>query len=193
MVLIRNMVFFVAANAVITISRLSMPVTNTRRQSIQMPRSNVNTALKFSKIKSAKNYIIKQCISLICVTFVKYLSRQNFYYSYIISPFMLIYFVAIAGNFSGTKIVLKITYIKNTNPLKSLFFLAWKVRLKMTVKNKIRERMKDLIAVSATEGFAVKLLLTTIHLPNILKWFLTLSLLEKNARTKRVGKNKQDY
>ena len=193
MVLIRNMVFFVAANAVITISRLSMPVTNTRRQSIQMPRSNVNTALKFSKIKSAKNYIIKQCISLICVTFVKYLSRQNFYYSYIISPFMLIYFVAIAGNFSGTKIVLKITYIKNTNPLKSLFFLAWKVRLKMTVKNKIRERMKDLIAVSATEGFAVKLLLTTIHLPNILKWFLTLSLLERNAITKRVGKNKQDY
>ena len=187
------MVFFVAANAVIIISRLSMPVTNTRRQSIQMPRSNVNTALKFSKIKSAKNYIIKQCISLICVTFVKYLSRQNFYYSYIISPFMLIYFVAIAGNFSGTKIVLKITCIKNTNPLKILFFLAWKVRLKMTVKNKIRERMKDLIAVSATEGFAVKLLLTTIHLPNILKWFLTLSLLERNAKTKRLGKNKQDY
>ena len=108
-----------------------------------MPRLNVNTVLKFSKIKSAKNYIIKQCISLICVTFVKYLSRQNFYYSYIISSFMLIYFVAIAGNFSGTKIVLKITYIKNTNPLKSLFLVALKVRLKMIVKNKIKESMKD--------------------------------------------------
>jgi|688.fasta_scaffold606728_1 hypothetical protein len=91
---------------------------------------DANNALKFSRAKVDLTYITKLCICLIYVGSVKFLSRQNFFYTYITSLIILIYFVAIAGNSVGTKIVLLITFYKSTNPQKSVF-TAKSVRPKM--------------------------------------------------------------
>ena len=56
---------------------------------------------------------------------------------------MLTYFAAIAINFSATKKVLKITDIKNTNALKIVFLVARKSKLKVILRNKIKDYMKE--------------------------------------------------